>query len=176
MNDKIKKHILPFSLSLIVFAADQITKALIVQNVKIGQIVKVFDDFLWIWHSRNRAMAFGLGNNLPEPFLSIVAIILPLIVVIVLLFGYFKLKDITNLQKTCIAIAMGGGLGNLADRFIRSGGVVDFISVKVFGFLGYDRWPTFNIADTVVVIILFILLFSVIFSELNRNKKDNKNE
>ena len=40
-------------------------------------------------------------------------------------------------------------------------GVVDFIDCYFFGILGMERWPTFNVADAVVVVcgILFVLAF-----------------
>ena len=37
---------------------------------------------------------------------------------------------------------VGGGLGNLVDRFFRKEGVVDFIDVKFYGLFGLERWPT----------------------------------
>ena len=54
---------------------------------------------------------------------------------------------------------IGGGLGNLIDRIVRPDGVVDFITVKFYGIFGYDRWPTFNIADASVVgsVLLFLV-------------------
>ncbi|GMO50340.1 MAG: hypothetical protein Ta2G_07780 [Termitinemataceae bacterium] len=74
---------------------------------------------------------------------------------------------------------MGGGAGNLIDRIFRPDGVVDFISVKWFGltfkngdavpFLGFDRWPTFNVADASVVVCVFIWLISIIITP---EKKD----
>ena len=38
-------------------------------------------------------------------------------------------------------------------------GVVDFISVKFYGIFGLERWPTFNISDSCVVV--FVILFAV---------------
>jgi signal peptidase II len=40
--------------------------------------------------------------------------------------------------------------------------VVDFISVKFYGFLGFDRRPTFNLADSFVVIFGLLLLVTVL--------------
>ena len=59
---------------------------------------------------------------------------------------------------------LGGGIGNIIDRIFRPEGVVDFISVKFYGILGFDRWPTFNIADASVVVCVFMFLFSVALS------------
>lgn len=173
MSEKnIFNQLLPFSLSIVIILLDQITKHIIDLNIKIGEIIEVIGDFLWIVHIRNNALAFGLGRNLEEPYLSIISIILPIIVLFILFFGYFKLKDITKLQKWCLAVAIGGGIGNLIDRIFRPEGVIDFISVNVYGFLGFRRWPAFNVADSALVIMVILLFISVILTEKKRKSDE----
>ena len=46
------------------------------------------------------------------------------------------------------------------DRLFRVRGVVDFIDVKFYGLLGFDRWPTFNLADSTVVVAGILLIVS----------------
>ena len=52
---------------------------------------------------------------------------------------------------------MAGAVGNLIDR-IAYGEVVDFIDVHLWA--GYI-WPTFNVADSAIVLGVFFLLFEV---------------
>jgi signal peptidase II len=79
------------------------------------------------------------------------------------LLGYYLRSDeLTRLQRWAIGGIIGGGAGNLIDRIFRPDGVVDFISVKFYGLFGFERWPTFNIADACVVISMFLFLFSII--------------
>jgi signal peptidase II len=60
------------------------------------------------------------------------------------------LGAVRRVQSTPIVVALGlvvgGALGNLADRVFRShhGAVVDFIALHF--------WPTFNVADSCVVV------------------------
>ena len=60
------------------------------------------------------------------------------------------LGAVRRVQSTPIAVALGlvvgGALGNLADRVFRShhGAVVDFIALHF--------WPTFNVADSCIVV------------------------
>jgi signal peptidase II len=82
----------------------------------------------------------------------------------VLVWYYVRSNDFTWLQRWAVAGIIGGGLGNLIDRIARPAGVVDFISVNLYGLLGLDRWPTFNIADASVVICGLILLVSILIS------------
>jgi signal peptidase II len=166
----LKQYLLPFSLALAVVALDQLTKALVVSFVKIGERIEVLGDFFWIWHVRNTALAFNLGQSIPPEFRGIIILILQLFGVLALSYAFFKLKDITRFQRWCLAVAVGGGLGNLLDRLFRPEGVVDFLSVKFYGLFGFERWPTFNVADSVLVVTLIILFISLFLSESKRNK------
>jgi signal peptidase II len=161
----LKKRILPFSLTGFIIILDQITKAFIVRNwPQTGYLIKdVFgNDFLWIYHVRNKAIAFSFGENFPEFLQFITFIIVPILVLIFLLLYYFKSNEFSMVQRWAAASIVGGGIGNIIDRIFRPDGVVDFISVRIFGLFGMERWPTFNFADASVVIgcvMMFVTLF-----------------
>jgi signal peptidase II len=171
-NDKkmLAAKLIPFSLTAAVIIADQVTKGLIATNWPIGSVIKKFfvdgsgDGVLEIWHVRNKAIAFSLGRNLPETIRPVLFIVLPLVVLAFLVWYYMTSSEFTKLQRWAIAGIVGGGLGNLADRILRPDGVVDFISVKFYGFLGFEWWPTFNIADSSVVVCVFLWLLSILIS------------
>ena len=161
-----KERVLPLLLTAIVIIADQITKAVIVKiQPHMGLIKDVFNnDFLWIYHVRNKAIAFSIGENLPEPVKKIAFIVLPILVLGFLLWYYFKSDEFTRIQRWAAAGIIGGGMGNIIDRVFRTDGVVDFISVKFYGIFGWERWPTFNIADSSVVVCCLLLFISVFIS------------
>jgi signal peptidase II len=164
-----RRFFLPFVLTGLIILADQGVKSYIVSHWPDngnGVFIKdVFDnDLVWIIHVRNKAIAFSLGENLPEFIKPALFIAVPLLVLVFLLWYYFKSYEISPLQRWAIAGIIGGGAGNIIDRILRPGGVVDFISVKFFGILGFDRWPTFNIADASVVVCVFLFLISILFS------------
>ena len=56
-------------------------------------------------------------------------------------------------------------MGNIIDRIFRPEGVVDFISAKFYGILGFERWPTFNAADSSVVVCGIILVVTLFFAK-----------
>uniref|UniRef100_A0A7C3IJK6 Lipoprotein signal peptidase n=1 Tax=Gracilinema caldarium TaxID=215591 RepID=A0A7C3IJK6_9SPIR len=162
-----KNKVLPFLLTILVVLADQLSKAFIVSRwPREGTFIKdVFgNDFLWIVHVRNKAIAFSLGEGLPDQIRALLFIVLPLVVIALLLVYYFKTDEFTPLQRWVVAGIVGGGLGNLIDRIFRPDGVVDFISVNVYGFLGFARWPTFNVADSTVVVCGILLVLSMLFT------------
>ncbi|MDR2758687.1 MAG: signal peptidase II [Spirochaetaceae bacterium] len=171
-----KDKTLPFLLTAFIIIADQGVKSFIVKNwpdTGRGVFIKdVFNnDILWIYHVRNRAIAFSLGNTLPDFIKPVLFIAVPLILLGGLVWYYFKSWEITGIQRWVLAGIIGGGLGNLIDRICRPAGVVDFISVKFYGLFGLVRWPTFNIADASVVVSCIILLISIL---VIKNPKEEK--
>jgi len=160
-----KKYFLPFSLTAFVILLDQLTKAYIVANwPRVGTLISdVFNnEFLLITHVRNPAIAFSIGHNLPDQFRFPLFVIIPVIMLVLLFVYYFKIEDFSKLQRWAVAGIIGGGVGNIIDRIFRPDGVVDFISVKFYGLFGMERWPTFNIADSSVVVCCFIMLFTLL--------------
>jgi len=180
MKPFIKERILPLSLTAFIILLDQISKALIVRTQPFHPafIHDVFDnDFLWIYHVRNKAIAFSLGENLPDAFKPFIFIIIPILVLGFLVWYYFKTNEFTLLQRWAAAGIIGGGLGNMIDRVFRPDGVVDFISVNVYNLFGMSRWPTFNFADSSVVVCCLLLLVTMFISlkKPMTEKAENKN-
>lgn len=169
----------PFMLTAIILLIDQVSKAIIAINWPGDGVLikKVFGgDLLWIYHVRNKAIAFSLGQSIPDAIKPILFIIFPLIVLGLLVLYYLKTDEFTKLQQWAIAGIIGGGLGNLIDRIFRPDGVVDFISVKFFGIFGFERWPTFNVADSSVVVCGILLIVSMFFPQKTNMEVRNEQE
>ena len=66
-----------------------------------------------------------------------------------------------------LGVILAGTLGNLTDR-VRLGYVVDFISVGI----GEWRFPTFNVADSAVVVGIFLLVAYLTFAEGRRRQDE----
>ena len=129
-----------FIIIFLIVIVDQLTKI-----IMIGKKLSVIPNFLELNHTQNTGMAFGLANN----YLWIITI-LNIIIIGVLIYVLIRCKDYI---KVPITLIIAGATSNLIDRISR-GFVIDFIKVKLFNF------PTFNIADILIVVgtILLILL------------------
>ena len=166
-----KNKLKPLILTLIILAADQITKLMIINSIPIHTIGKsFFGGFLRIIHTRNLAIAFSLGNNLPDGVRFILFTILPIVILAGLLVYFLRSEDFSTFQRWAVAGILGGGIGNLIDRVFRPLGVVDFIDIKFFGIFGLDRWPTFNIADSMVVLNGILMHFAFIIEDLKKHE------
>ena len=171
MHDTVRRKLIPFILTAAVIAVDQVTKAFIAAKLPFDAIFDVFgNDVLWITHVRNKAIAFSIGDGLPDVARAVFFVALPLAVIVALVWYYFRSEDFVGIQRWAIAGIVGGGVGNLIDRIFRPEGVVDFISVKFYGLFGFSRWPTFNIADSSVVVCGILLFASILFSSTKGSK------
>ncbi|MFA6507461.1 MAG: signal peptidase II [Treponemataceae bacterium] len=174
-KEKSREKLLPLILIALVIIVDQLSKAWIVTNYPgDGIFIKdLFDnDFLWIIHVRNKAIAFSIGNGLPDSVRMVLFIAIPLVVLAGLIVYYLKTDEFTGFQRWAVCGIVGGGLGNLIDRMFRPSGVVDFVSINFYGLLGLSRWPTFNIADSSVVVCGCLLFVSVLFSKGPRREEE----
>jgi signal peptidase II len=179
MEKNLKEKLLPFILTIIVIVLDQITKALVVSFIppyKIG--AQFLGDFLRLIHVYNPGVAFSIGAAWPDLLRRIAFSIMPLIFLAIVIVVYMKSNDFTKLQRWAIAGIVGGGIGNLIDRIFRPEGVVDFIDVKFYGLFGMERWPTFNVADSAVVVcgILLIVSFIAMTIKDSKSKKEESKE
>lgn len=178
------KKYAPFILAAAAVLLDQITKALVVAHIPVNDmssfITVIGPDFLIFNHVRNTGVALSFGANSPEGIRWIFFKILPLLVM-----GYLGLlitrrekEGFTALQGWFLGGIMGGGLGNLIDRFFRPEGVVDWVSVKFYGIFGWSRFPTFNVADAFISVCAVGLFITFILSYIKKasNKEGEGNE
>ncbi len=167
------RRFLPFILTLGIVVVDQLTKILVMKNIPLNTIgASFFGDLIIICHVRNTGAAFSLGANGSDFLRILVFIILPLALMVAMLWMVGTKRNIlSNAQRWLVAGIAGGGIGTLVDRILRfDEGVVDFISIKFFGLFGLERWPTFNVSDSCVVIFVILFAISVLFSEKGRKK------
>ncbi|MBR6143669.1 MAG: signal peptidase II [Treponema sp.] len=170
------KKMWPISLCALVILIDQITKALVVNFIPLlgtsmDGVIQVCGKYLWFIHVRNKAVAFSMGSSLPDGVRAVLFAAIPLIIVALVFVIYFRNNEFSSLQRWAICGILGGGIGNLIDRFFRPAGVVDFISCYFWNIFGMERWPTFNIADTAVIICGSLFLIACFVSISANSKK-----
>ena len=171
-----KGKLLPLILTVAVIILDQITKVLVCRYIPVNTIgTQFFGDFLRIIHVRNPGVAFSFGARWSDAARRVAFSVIPVIVLGIVLGIYFRNQEFTKLQRWAICGVIGGGFGNIIDRIFRPAGVVDFIDVKFYGLFGLERWPTFNVADSAVVVCGFMLVISFIVSYIQETKS-GKNE
>jgi signal peptidase II len=129
--------------------ADQVSKGLVASNIAMGQQVDVIGSVVQIWHAENAGAAFSLFQNLQPVFLAVGVLALGLVAYFARAFHGRSLW-----LFLVLGVVLGGTLGNLFDRVVRGGRVIDFVSVGI----GNLRWPTFNVADSSLVVGILALV------------------
>jgi signal peptidase II len=114
-----------------VVALDQLTKAWAVSELDGGRVI----DLVWTLRLRltfNDGAAFSVGGG-SGGLLALAG----LVVVGVVYRSVLRWPG--GLPPIALGLVLGGAIGNLVDRVVRSGDVVDFIDLQ--------WWPLFNVAD-----------------------------
>ncbi|MDY6967769.1 MAG: signal peptidase II [Spirochaetota bacterium] len=145
-----KKHIYAAIFFICSLSLDLITKYYAVTHIPLHERIDIAGSFIQFTLTYNRGGLFGIMQGYQSFFL-----ILSLIVLALLILFYIFEKNKTYLFCNSIALIVGGAVGNIMDRISGREGVVDFISI---GSDSFYRWPTFNIADAVIVIGAFLLI------------------
>ncbi len=178
---KIGYKLWPVFLAVVILIVDQLTKIAVFNNIEFGTIyASFFDGLLRITHVWNTGAAFSFGHDFAPLLRAVLLKWFPLCVLIGVIFYYFKTTELNRVQQWCLWGIIGGGLGNLIDRFFRPGGVVDFIDVDFFDIdifgLYLTRWPVFNVADMAVVISGALLLVTFIKDAMKEYKNTKETE
>lgn len=133
--------------------------------------IDVIDGWFAFKYAENPAAAFSLTGSLPAgfrwPFLVFVSMIAGLGITI----WYLKLKEPDWAIFTAFPLIIAGAVGNLIDR-VRLAYVIDFLDAYVSAPAGLvtwlrmnahtTHWPTFNIADSCIVVGALLVVFRTI--------------
>ena len=137
---------LPWLISSVVLATDQLTKALVLTRFRPGESLPLVSPIVYLTHVQNTGAAFGLFKHQRFVFIGVSLVV-----------ACWLLRELLTrpLRLTVLcwsyALVLGGTIGNLIDR-VRFGYVVDFIDVRV--------WPfVFNVGDSAITIGVTLLVW-----------------
>jgi signal peptidase II len=135
--------------------ADQVTKRAIEHRLALDEAHHVLPG-LTITHVRNSGIAFGIF-----PGRLMIVSVLTAAAVVWMLVHFARSGSRHVLFPVALGLLVGGSVSNLADR-IREGHVTDFIHIT--------HWPTFNLADSFIVIGVALLALGLIRVEHRKSQ------
>jgi signal peptidase II len=150
LKKHLKDYFYLFLLEGTVIIVDQITKALVRNNLAVGEL---WAPWPWLYpyarlvHWTNTGAAFGMFQHLGGLFT-----ILALIVSVAILYYFPQVPTQDWPLRLALGLQLGGAVGNLIDRLI-VGSVTDFISVGNFA--------VFNVADASISLGAAVLVISL---------------
>jgi signal peptidase II len=148
------------AVAAVIFIADQATKAAVISGIGLHERVPVVDDLVQLWHVQNSGAAFSLFQGGWPLFLVVTVVALGMIV-----YFHRQFRGRSPWLQVLLGVILGGTAGNLVDR-VRLGYVTDFVSVGV----GELRWPTFNVADSSIVVGIGLLVAYLVLTDRRREE------
>lgn len=147
--------------AVLLVAIDQVSKLLVLNNLKDADPVTVIDGFIQFRYVENTGAAFGIFSNNTWA-LSVFTGIVIILGIIFLATG--KLKN--KVEYAAVILMLAGGVGNLIDRVFRHY-VVDFIE---YTFMDY---AVFNFADICVTVGAVLIVLAVIVETIKEKKPED---
>ena len=136
-------------IAAVVFAVDQLTKTLIRGWLSVGEHWPGDFELIRLSHVENRGAAFGILQG-AGPLL----IVTTLVAIVLIAMTMLRSETYSRPYLYGLALILGGAVGNLVDRLAR-GSVTDFIDPT--------HYPSFNIADSAIVIGVAAILLLTLF-------------
>lgn len=146
----------------VVLLLDQISKWVVLETM-VGRSIPVLGSFFRLTYVENRGGVFGLRLGGPYTHLAFAAAALILVVVLL-----WRMPASERLGAVGLSLVLGGALGNIADRILHDGAVIDFLD---FGIASL-RWWVFNVADACVTTGTALLMLSYGFQRHEEDAPD----
>ncbi|NFD78582.1 signal peptidase II [Clostridium botulinum] len=135
---------------------DRISKIWALNTLASGKDIVVIKNLFTFSYLENRGAAFGIFQN-RLIFLSLITAI----VILGVVYFIVKYKPTSKLLKISLSLIISGAIGNLIDRIYYKF-VVDFIMLH---YKDVYYFPTFNVADMLVVIGTILLAIYILKEE-----------
>ena len=146
-----------YGLAAAAFALDRLTKWIIQTRVSAFDVRTVIPGFFDIVHSENRGVAFGLMNGAHSAWRTAVLVGFSAVALALVAGLLWRTSRLDRWSATGLSLILGGAAGNLFDRVVW-GRVTDFLEF----YIGDLHWPTFNVADSCIVIGSALLLLDLL--------------
>lgn len=147
-----------------VVAVDQALKYAVVHNLGMLNSISVIDNFFYIHCIPNDGIAMGMMSGRQPVIIALTSLIMVGLCVFIIVCR----KRLHPFLLSCVALIVGGGIGNIIDR-VRLGYVVDFFEFRVWSYI-------FNFADICVVAGCFAVLFYVLFEGKFKGGKKHEHD
>ena len=160
-------------LFIIFLGIDILTKQLVMNaGVAPGNVILDWR-IVRISYVQNPNAAFGLGANNPAVSRVVYLVVASLITIGLVTYLILKRKTTKLYIRACLVLVVTGAIGNMIDRIFYSQAnycVVDWIDF--YWFWGYN----FNIADSCIVVAMFMLIIYIIVMEVKEYRAKPKVE
>ncbi|HVY47485.1 MAG TPA: signal peptidase II [Minicystis sp.] len=136
------------------------------RHMRLANRMHLIPDHLDLIFAQNPGGAWSFLRSLPDSLRRPFFLIVSASAIVFIITIYRRVRPEQWAMRWGLPLALGGALGNLADR-IRFGWVVDFVDIYVVRNGQEHHWPTFNVADIAIVIGVALMAY-----EMMRPRRD----
>ncbi|HAJ36536.1 MAG TPA: signal peptidase II [Chloroflexi bacterium] len=157
-----RRMFLPLLIVLLVLVIDQATKALARTWLALQPPMIFGEEFVAgglarLTYFENPGAFLGLGADLPaQARFWVFTVVAVLLLSGLVVYAWRASAQTSTLMLVGISLLVAGGIGNLIDRIVNDGRVVDFMFVGV----GWLRTGVFNVADMALTAGVIIAVFA----------------
>lgn len=140
----------------VVLLADQASKHAIERYTSGGYLQVIIPGVLNLMQTHNPGVAFSMFADAHSPVVRFFLVFFSLAVIVFLFWLLAAERAGGRLGQIGMALILGGAVGNVLDRLTQKG-VTDFIDLHI----GPYHWPTFNVADSAIVVGALLVLMEL---------------
>ncbi len=129
---------------------DIVSKWIVFSKLKEFDKISLIPGLIDIVQSKNEGVVFGMFPGKTNAF-----IVISIIAIAIIAYLYVKSDKTLFMSNLALGLVLSGAMGNLWDR-IWYGYVRDFIDLHIGN---KYHWPTFNIADSLICVGIFFMVF-----------------
>jgi signal peptidase II len=141
---------------------DQVSKSIVRKKVDYNEQISLIKNHVTLTKIENKGAFLSIGHSLPQPIKVLLLTILPMIALGLALLHVITRKNLTNMTIIGICSIVGGGVGNIYDRFVY-GSVTDFLHIDFVIF----QTAIFNMADVSIMFGIFLIIIEGLRGRLN---------
>jgi signal peptidase II len=165
-----KRFMMILLLLFVCVGCDQSTKYTAKHFLEGQPALSYMGDIFRLSYTENPGAFLSLGAGMPENMRYATLVVLVPIFLSGFLFFVILNKELNSLGVSSIVLIIGGGSGNVIDRIINEGSVIDFMNIGI----GSIRTGIFNVADLAIMAgVLMFALFCALKSHNRTNAADS---
>ncbi|MBX2999040.1 MAG: signal peptidase II [Caldilineaceae bacterium] len=153
---RLKRVMVLILVLFLIVGCDQTTKSVAQSQLRNAEPISLFNNVVLFKYAENPGAFLSLGAGLsPTAQQWIFTVLVSLVLLALLIYILKNLQRMPFMVLIALALFLGGGLGNLIDRLVNDGRVIDFMNIGI----GNLRTGVFNVADMSLMAGLAVMAF-----------------
>lgn len=155
------------AITIPIIVLDQASKMFVQAHMALYESVALIPNYLDITYTLNPGAAFSVFAEAPLWIREAFLISMACAAIIVLAVLIARAERVT-INSIAFAFILGGATGNLIDRAIRGGRVIDFVRAHYYDL----NYPVFNVADSAITIGVTLIIAATLFGRDEDSKPE----